>query len=86
MDLSDEGIALTFEDLSDTEIKDYYGQFLIKQPDPVELAQCFPIKAVEKYDGYLADELLSKAFARNYLDLPGAIRVIRDMIQAYGSQ
>jgi len=77
LDVSDEGIALTFENMSDIEIQEYYGQFLREQPDPVELAQCFPVKAVEKYDGYLAEELLSEAFARNYLDLPGALEAIR---------
>ena len=75
--VSDEGIALTFEKISDTEIQKYYRQFLHQQPDPVELAHCFPVKAIEKYDGYLADELLSEAFARNYLDLPGAVEAIR---------
>lgn len=75
--VSDEGIALTFEKISDTEIQKYYSQFLLEQPDPVELAHCFPVKAIEKYDGYLADELLSEAFARNYLDLPGAVEAIR---------
>ena len=79
LDVSDEGIALTFENMSDIEIQEYYGQFLREQPDPVELAQCFPVKAVEKYDGYLAEELLIEAFARNYLDLPGALRTIKGM-------
>jgi ATP-dependent Lhr-like helicase len=79
LDVSDEGIALTFENMSDIEIQKYYGQFLRVQPDPVELARCFPVKAIEKYDSYLADELLSEAFARNYLDLPGALRTIKGM-------
>jgi len=79
LDVSDEGIALTFKNMTDIEIQECYSQFLLEQPDPVELAQCFPIKTVEKYDGYLADELLSEAFARNYLDLPGALRTIEGM-------
>jgi len=83
LDVSDEGIALTFEKMSDTEIQKYYSQFLLEQPDPVELARCFPVKAIEKYDGYLADELLSEAFARNYLDLPGALRTINGLSQIY---
>jgi len=79
LDVSDEGIALTFEKMSENRIMEFYGQFLQKQPDPVELASCFPVKAVEKYDCYLTDELLSEAFARNYLDLPGALKLISKM-------
>ena len=79
LDVSDEGIALTFENMSDVEIQECYGQFLLEQTDPVELASCFPVKAIEKYDSYLADELLSEAFAHNYLDLPGALRTIKGM-------
>ena len=74
--VSDDGIALTFEKMSDLDIRAHYSQFLSEQPNPVELAQCFPVKAVEKYDGFLADELLCESFARNYLDLPGAVETI----------
>ena len=77
LNVSDEGIALTFRNMSDIEIQEFYGQFLLKQPDTFELADCFPVKAIEKYDSYLTDELLSEAFARNYLDLPGALRTIK---------
>jgi len=79
LDVSDEGIALTFAKMSENRIMEFYGQFLQNQPDPVELASCFPVKAVEKYDCYLTDELLSEAFARNYLDLPGALKLISKM-------
>lgn len=76
LDVRDDGIALTFEKMSDMQIRERYRQFLTELPDPVELAQCFPVKAVEKYDGFLTDDLLCEAFARNYLDLPGALEVI----------
>ena len=77
--LSDDGIAITFEKMDEKEIQAYYSQFLIEHPDPIEIAQSFPIKAVEKYDYYLTDELLCEAFARNYLDLPGALNTIKRM-------
>jgi len=79
LDVSDEGIALAFEKISDTDIQAYYSQYLLEQPDPVELVKCFPVKAVEKYDGFLTNELLCESFARNYLDMPGAIKTIRGM-------
>jgi ATP-dependent Lhr-like helicase len=72
----DDGIALTFEKMSDKEIQARYSQFLLEVPDLVELAQCFPVKSVEKYDGFLTDDLLCESFARNYLDLPGALKAI----------
>ena len=75
--VSDDGIALTFEKMSDMDIRAQYSQFLSEQPNQVELAKCFPVKAVEKYDGFLDDELLCESFARDYLDLPGAIETIR---------
>lgn len=72
----DDGIALTFEKISDRDIQARYCQFLTELPDPVELALCFPVKAVEKYDEFLTDELLCEIFAHNYLDLPGALKII----------
>jgi len=77
--VSDDGIALAFKKMSDTDIQAYYRQFLLVQPDPIELAKCFPVKAVEKYDGFLTDELLCESFARNYLDVSGAIETIKGM-------
>jgi ATP-dependent Lhr-like helicase len=77
--VSDDGIALAFDKMSDMDIRARYSQFLSEQPNPIELAQCFPVKAVEKYDSFLADELLCESFARNYLDLPGAIETIKGM-------
>jgi ATP-dependent Lhr-like helicase len=80
--VSDEGIALTFEKMRDMDIQAYYRQFILELPDPIELAQGFPVKAVEKYDVLLANELLCAAFARNYLDLPGALAAIEQMLNS----
>lgn len=79
LDASDEGIALYFEKMRDTDIQGYYSQFLSEQPDPVKLAEYFPVKTVEKYDSFLTEDLLCEAFARNYLDLPGALKTIKGM-------
>ena len=75
--VSDDGIALNFEKMSDMDIRARYSQFLSEQPNPVELAQFFPVKAVEKYDFFLADDLLCESFARNYLDMSGALGTIK---------
>lgn len=79
LDVSDDGIALIFEKMSETDIQAYYSQFLPVQPDPIELAEYFPVKAVEKYDSFLTDELLCESFARNYLDISGALKIIKKM-------
>lgn len=79
LDVSDEGIALSFEKMRDTDIQMCYSQFLSEQPDLVKLAEHFPVKIVEKYDGFLTEDLLCEAFARNYLDLPGALKSIKGM-------
>jgi len=79
LDVSDEGIALSFGKMRDTDIQRNYSQFLSEQLDPVKLAEHFPVKTVEKYDNFLTEDLLSEAFARNYLDLPGALKTIKGM-------
>jgi len=72
----DEGFALTFDNMRDVDIQARYSQLLLDAPDPVGIAGSFPVKAVEKYDGYLVDELLCEAFVRNYLDFSSALQVI----------
>ncbi|OPZ86984.1 MAG: putative ATP-dependent helicase Lhr [bacterium ADurb.Bin429] len=76
LSVRDEGVALAFDRLSDADIQARYSLLLLDAPDSVEIAEYFPVKAVEKYDGYVVDELLCEAFARNYLDLPSALQVI----------
>lgn len=72
----DEGFALTFDNMSDADIQARYSLLLLGTPEPVEIAEYFPVKAIEKYDGYLLDELLCEAFARNYFSLSSALQVI----------
>ncbi len=79
LDVVDDGIALTFEKMSKADIQAYYSQYLLEQPDPIKLAEHFPVKAMEKYDGFLTNELLCESFARNYLDMSGALKAIRRM-------
>jgi ATP-dependent Lhr-like helicase len=76
LDVCDDEVALAFKKINEEDIQTCYLQFLSDKPDPIELAKCFPVKAMEKYDGYLADELLCESFAHNYLDLSGAIDFI----------
>jgi len=83
LDVIDEGIALTFEKMSKTDIQACYSQYLLEQPDPIKLAERFPVKVMEKYDSFLTNELLCESFARNYLDMSGALEAIKRMPLSY---
>jgi len=73
----DEDIALHFNKVSETEIQTRYMAFLCQPPDILELAKGFPIKAMEKYDRFLDEDLLTESYAHDYLDLNGAMEVIK---------
>jgi ATP-dependent Lhr-like helicase len=48
-------------------------------PDALALAAAVPDKAADKYDKYLADELLTVAYAARALDVPEAWNTLRSM-------
>jgi len=77
LNVSDEGIALVFENMSERDIHAYYSQYILEQPDPVKLAQYFPVKAMQKYDVFLTYDLLCESFARDYLDMSTALKAIK---------
>lgn len=72
----DEGIALVFALPDPHAIQAIYAGALRHPPDLRDLAATFPVKAEEKYESLLSDDLQIAAFARNKLDLPGALAVI----------
>jgi hypothetical protein len=45
----------------------------------VSLARQFPHRVVEKYDSYLSDDLTALVFARERLDLDGAVQKIKEL-------
>ena len=71
------GLGLHFESASPTDLRAAYRTLLDDPPSPEVLAGHFPDRVREKYDAYLSDELLSRGFARNHLDLDGALALIR---------
>ena len=75
----DEGIALVFEKATVAHVQEVYRRFLTTCPDAVSLALQFPYRVVEKYDGYLSDDLTALVFARERLDLDGAIGKIQEV-------
>ena len=79
MRIDDEDFALNFHVKSYCDIISIYDNFLRDCPDVIEIALLFPLKAVEKYDYYLTDELLDKAYSHNYLDIPSALNIIKGL-------
>ncbi|MDD4872358.1 MAG: DEAD/DEAH box helicase [Kiritimatiellae bacterium] len=76
LEVRDEDIALCFSKADFETIKSIYTAFLKERPTADQIAEYFPIKIVEKYDTYLPEHLLTVNFARNSLDVTGAIDLI----------
>ncbi len=75
----DEGVALVFEKATIAHVQEIYRGFLSNCPDAVSLARQFPHRVVEKYDSYLSDDLTALVFARERLDLDGAVEKIKEL-------
>jgi ATP-dependent helicase Lhr and Lhr-like helicase len=73
----DEGVALVFEKVSAARVQEIYHAFLTDCPDGVSLASQYTHRLIEKYDRYLSDDLTAELFARERLDLSGALEKIR---------
>ena len=73
----DEHVALVFEKTPIAQVQKIYRAFLANCPDAVSLARQFPNRVVEKYDRFLSDDLTAEVFARERMDLPGALEKIR---------
>ncbi len=78
--VNDEDVALVFEKTSVAQVQEIYRGFLANCPDAVSLARQFPYRVVEKYDRYLSDDLTAEVFARERMDLAGALEKIRTSI------
>jgi ATP-dependent Lhr-like helicase len=77
LNVRDEEIALCFEKADPIAIKNAYLGFLQHCPTTEQLAPSFPFKVVEKYDVFLSESLQAANFARNSLDVAGALEAIR---------
>ena len=75
----DEAVALVFEKTPIERVKEIYQAFLTNCPEAVALAMQFPWRVVEKYERYLSDDLTAELFARERMDLVGALEKIREI-------
>ena len=76
--VDDKRIALVFEKTNANKVREIYSGFLSSSPDALALARRFQHRVREKYDVYLSDDLTAELFAREGIDLPGAIKSIRE--------
>lgn len=79
LDVRDEDIALCFERKAPEVVRAEYLKFLATPPDADRLAMDFPVRASEKYDYFLPDDLQAKNFAGNNLDVAGSLCMIRSV-------
>lgn len=75
-------IAIQFK-ASSQKVLACYGRLLASPPTARELATHIGDKRIRKLDEYLADDLLVESLARDYIDIPGAYRLI-DTLPAVG--
>jgi ATP-dependent Lhr-like helicase len=73
----DEHIALVFAKTTVAQVQEVYRGFLEHCPDAISIAQKFEGRAHEKYERYLSDDLTACIFARERVDVEGAVEKIR---------
>ena len=78
--VTDEKAALVFEKTSIARVQETYRGFLTNCPDATSLARKYPHRIREKYEIYLSDDLTAELFARERIDLDGAIGKIRESL------
>lgn len=85
LEVAQDGVALTVAGASAKSLRQLLAD-LAGGPiaDPYELALAVPAKAADKYDPYLSDDLLTRAYAARALDVPNAWSALRDISQLQG--
>ena len=77
LQIQEEGIAIKIEKVTVEGVCGAYRKVLENCPTATRLAKELGGLAREKYEPFLSEELQALVFARNYLDLPGAVDLIR---------
>jgi ATP-dependent Lhr-like helicase len=80
LSVHDDGVSLVFEKTNEAEVRRVYARFLEDPPSAEALAERFPDRAREKYEPFLSEALLTRSFARERLDLPGAVEAIKGLM------
>jgi ATP-dependent helicase Lhr and Lhr-like helicase len=72
-------LALAFQKSTVSRVRETLRSFLHKHPDAVTLATQYDGRIREKYEQHLSDELTAEIFARERIDLDGALARIREI-------
>jgi ATP-dependent Lhr-like helicase len=80
LEVCEDEFALTFAKVDEPAVRGALASLLQRHPSVLELAATFPVKAQAKYDSFLSEELQTRLFAHNALDLEGAIETLRQQV------
>ena len=78
LEVVDQDIAIHFK-ASPQEVLSYYGRLSVSPPTARELAARVREKRIRKFDEYILDDLLVESLACDYIDVPGACRLINTL-------
>ena len=80
LDVGQDGVCVTVKGTTPTQLWTLIRQLAeAPHPDPLALADSVRIKARDKYDRYLGDDLLNRAYAARALDVPAAWATLADL-------
>jgi ATP-dependent helicase Lhr and Lhr-like helicase len=75
-----DGLCLTVKDTTPIELWELIQELAATPPpDPIALASTVRVKIRDKYDRYLGDELLNRAYAARALDVPATWTVLGEL-------
>lgn len=77
LNVEDNGIALTFRKTDEAAISKAFKSIFDNPPSIEEIASKFTVKTQEKYDEFLSEKMQTHVFARNCLDLDGALQSVK---------
>lgn len=81
VDVIDRGVGLEVA-LRKSEIRSALAKVVTTKPDPKSVAEHVFPKLRRKFDEYLSDKLLDTAIVQDVLNLDGALRLLRDLVDA----
>lgn len=82
LEVSKDGVALTLLHVSPDQVQATLERLAARGAgDANELARRVKDKAIEKYDGYLPEDLLSSGYASSMLDVEGAQRALTQTVE-----
>jgi hypothetical protein len=82
--VSTDRLSILYHDISLEQIREHFDFIAKTQHDPIGLAELLPVKAFQKFDGYLTDDLLNIANGKRLLEIKGAIALALETVTSLG--